>query len=113
MSLRKNPAKKQHFVEFISKILENGHAEVAPDLKLKEECWYLPIFGVYHPKKVEQIRVVFDSSANYQDLSLNDVLMSGPDLTNNLLGVLLRFRKKPIAVTADIQRLSRCIHSPF
>jgi len=110
VSLRKNPAKQQHFVEFMSKILENGHAEVAPDLKPNEECWYLPIFGVYHPKKVDQIRVVFDSSANYQDLSLNDVLMSGPDLTNNLLGVLLRFRKEPIAVTADIQQMFYCFH---
>ncbi|XP_052791490.1 uncharacterized protein LOC128225631 [Mya arenaria] len=110
VSLKKNPTKKQHFVEFMSKILENGHAEVAPELKPNEECWFLPIFGVYHPKKVDQIRVVFDSSANFQDLSLNDVLMSGPDLTNNLFGVLLRFRKEPIAVTADIQQMFYCFH---
>lgn len=34
--------------------------------------------------------------------------MSGPDLTNGLLGVLLRFRQQPIAVMADIQRMFYC-----
>lgn len=51
---------------------------------------------------------MFDSSAIFEDLSLNQVLMKGPDLTNNLLGVLLRFRKGVIAVTANIQQMFYC-----
>lgn len=98
----KNPAKKKHFVTFMQSVLDRGHAELAPLLKDGEECWYLPLFGVYHPKKTDQIRVVFDSSAKYEGLSLNSVLMTGPDLINNLVGVLLRFRKEPVAVMADI-----------
>lgn len=35
---------------------------------------------------------------------MNSLLLTGPDL-NNLLGVLLRFRKDLIAVTADIQQM--------
>ena len=31
--------------------------------------------------------------------------MSGPDLINNLIGILLRFREKPIAVVADIEAM--------
>ena len=54
---------KDHFVPFMEKIFENGHAEEAPPLKEEEERWYLPTFGVYHPKKPGQIRAVFDSSA--------------------------------------------------
>lgn len=73
-----------------------------------EEAWYLPIFGVYHPKKPTQIRVVFDSSAKCDNVSLNDVLMTGPDLINSLLGVLLRFRKDLVAITADIQQMFYC-----
>ena len=34
------------------------------------KIWYLPHFGVYHPRKPDQIRVVFDSSAEYQGVSL-------------------------------------------
>lgn len=83
-SLRKNPPKKQHFTDFMEKIFSEGHAEPAPGLTKNQECWYLPLFDVYHPQKPEQIRGVFDSSAKYGNISLNDVLMSGPDLTNGL-----------------------------
>jgi len=36
---------------------------------------------------------------------LNDRLLQGPDLTNNLVGVLIRFRQKPIALVADIKSM--------
>ena len=81
---------------------------IAPPLKPNEECWYLPIFGVYHPLKPEKVRMVFDSSARFQDLSLNSVLLSGPDLTNSLIGVLMRFRMETVAVVADIEQMFYC-----
>ncbi|XP_071123455.1 uncharacterized protein [Mytilus edulis] len=87
-------------------ILEQGHAELAPPIT--EECWYLPVFGVYHPRKKDKVRIVFDSSSKNKGISLNDVLLTGPDLTNNLLGVLFRFRKEHIAITADIQQMFYC-----
>ncbi|CAC5421663.1 unnamed protein product [Mytilus coruscus] len=31
--------------------------------------------------------------------------MSGPDLTNNLVGILMRFRKNAIAITGDIEQM--------
>ena len=51
-----------------------------------------------------QIRVVFDSSAEYKGVSLNGELLSGPDLMNSLLGVLLRFRRETAAVMYDIEQ---------
>ena len=62
-------------------------------------------FGVYHLKKPDKIRVVFDSSAQYNGISLNDCLISGPDLTNSLLGVLMRFRREAIAISADVEQM--------
>ena len=35
-------------------------------------------------------------------MSLNSQLLQCPDLTDNLVGVLIRFREEPIAVMADI-----------
>lgn len=99
---------KQQFTDFMQRLFENDHAEYASPLSDDQERWYLPFFGVYHPKKPNQIRVVFDSSAQYQGLSLNSVLLTGPDLNNSLLGVLIRFRKEPVAVTADIQQMFHC-----
>ncbi|XP_016336888.1 uncharacterized protein LOC107684994 [Sinocyclocheilus anshuiensis] len=96
---------RENFVEFMQRIFDNNHAEPAPPVNPGEECWYLPSFGVYHPRKPGQIRVVFDSSAQFHGVSLNDVLLTGPDLNNSLVGVLLRFRHEPIAITADIEQM--------
>jgi len=52
--------------------------------------------------------VVFHSSAQHSGVSLNDVLLTGPDLNNSLLGVLMRFRKEKVAVLADIQQMFHC-----
>jgi hypothetical protein len=60
---------------------------------------------VYHPKKPGKVRVVFDSSAKCAGVSLNDVLLKGPDLTNRLLGVLVRFRREAVAITEDIEQM--------
>lgn len=78
----------------MQKLFNNNQAELAPPLKSGEECWYLPTFGVYHPQKPGKICIVFDSSAKFHDVALNDTLLSGPDLNNTLLGVLLRFRRE-------------------
>ena len=104
-SLRKDPVKRNHMVDFMQNVLDSGHAELALPLSEGTECWYLPLFGVYHPKKPGRVRVVFDSSARFEGISLNDVLLKGPDLTNSLLGVLIRFRREAVAITADIEQM--------
>lgn len=54
-NLKKNPEKSKEMFLFMQGILDNGHAEVAPPVKKDEECWYLPLFGVYHPKKKDKV----------------------------------------------------------
>ncbi|KAK3096683.1 hypothetical protein FSP39_002345 [Pinctada imbricata] len=109
-SIQKDLVKRQHVLEFMQKLLDNGHAERAPEIEPSSECWFLPLFGVYHPRKRDHIRIVFDSSARYQGVSLNDVLMSGPNLVNSLLGVLMRFRCGNVAIIADIQQMFYCFY---
>lgn len=105
ISLRCNHLKYEQVKEFMERLLVNQHAELAPELPMSVERWYLPMFAVYHPKKPDSVRVVFDSSAKFQDVSLNSVLFQGPDLCNSLLGVLLRFRREKIAVTMDVEQM--------
>lgn len=107
-NFEKRPEMRQDFVTFMDKVFQNRHAEEAPPLKEGEERWYLPAFGVYHPRKPGNIRVVFDSSAQHNGVSLNDVLLTGPDLNNTLVGVLIRFRREAVAVTVDIQQMFHC-----
>lgn len=71
-SLIHNPTKAEHVREFMQKILDRQHTKPASMTVNNKEIWYLPLFSVYHPQKLNCVRVVFDSSARYQGHSLND-----------------------------------------
>ena len=49
--------------------------------------------------------MVFDAAAKYRGTSLNDNLLQGPCLINDLTGVLLRFREEHFAFTADVEAM--------
>ena len=55
--------------------------------------------------KPMRIQVVFDAAAKSEGVCLNSNLLAGPDLLNSLVGILLRFREHPIAVTGDMERM--------
>ncbi|XP_062593639.1 uncharacterized protein LOC134255146, partial [Saccostrea cucullata] len=109
-SFKRDHVKMNLAIKFMENVFSHGFAEEAPEVQEGEECWYLPIFPVFHPKKPNKIRMVFDSSAIYQGHSLNSSLLQGPDLTNNLQGVLLRFRKERVAITGDIEQMFHMFH---
>ena len=94
---------RKDYCEFMRKILQNGYA-VEADENQTSSTWYLPHFGVYHPAK-NKIGTVFDCSVEFRDYCLNMELIQGPDLTNMLVGVLLRFRIGKIAFLADIESM--------
>ena len=54
---------------------------------------------------------MFDLSADYKGC-LNRELLSGPDLTNKIVGVLLRFREEQIAVMGDIEAMFHQVKVP-
>ena len=81
-----------------------GHASRIPDEELRRDdgmLWYLPHHGVLHLRK-KKFHVVLDASARFAGASLHDCLLPGPDLTNNLIGVLLHFRQESVAMMADL-----------
>ena len=57
----------------------------------------------YHPTKPGKVRVIFDCNAEIDERSLNKELLTGPDLTNQIAGVLTRFQQKSIAFMAYIE----------
>lgn len=92
---------------FMQEVLAKGYAEVVPQEQLETEsgkAWYIPHHGVYHPRK-KTLRVVFDCGSTFHGTSLNGELLQGPDLTNKLIGVMLRFRLGPVAMMTDIKSM--------
>ena len=89
-TFKRKPHMEKDYIRFMSRIITKGHSVEVPHKETSPskhpgQIWYLPHFEVYLPKKPDQIRVVFDSSAEYQGKSLNRELLTGPDLMNSLL----------------------------
>ncbi|XP_028404802.1 uncharacterized protein LOC114527367 [Dendronephthya gigantea] len=113
--LKKNPKLKEKYKNVIEDYVEKGFAskvieEPAKQLQKNESSsigrvWYLPHHPVFHPQKPGKVRVVFDCAAKYKNTSLNDQLLQGPDFTNKLIGVLIRFRLERIALTSDVEAM--------
>ena len=72
----------------------------------------MPHHGVFHPQKQGKIRVVFDVASLHDGVSLNNQLLQGSDFTNSLLGILLRFRRYPIALVVDIEGMFHQVKVP-
>ena len=102
---KRNPKFLADYRTFMEDVLAHCAERVPSDrLDVKDgKVNYVPHTGVYHPKKPDKIRVVFDCSAQFEGVSLNDHLLQGPDLTNGLLGVLCRFRQEEVAFMTDIK----------
>ena len=96
----------QKYKDTINDYIDKAYARRVPDEQLDvidKPLWYLPHHAVFHSSKPDKLRIVFDCAAKFRGTSLNDQLMHGPDLTNNLFGVLNRFRQEAIALVSDIE----------
>ena len=69
------------------------------------KTWYIPHRGIYHPSKPGKIQVVFNCSARFNGRSISKELVSGPDLTNQLVAVLIRFCQEQGSVIGDIESM--------
>ncbi|KAK0152254.1 hypothetical protein N1851_006383 [Merluccius polli] len=103
--LKANQQFHDHYKAFMADVISNGDAEPVPETAVEEVCWFIPHHGIYHPKKPGKLRVVFDCSAKFHGISLNDTLLTGPDLINSLVGVLCRFRREAVAIICDIEKM--------
>ena len=104
----RNPDIATKYKETVNSYIESGYAR---RLSRKEADGtsniinYILHHSIVNPNKPGKLRVVYDAGAQYRNTSLNQNLIKGPDFLNNLVGVLIRFRKGKIAAASDIQQM--------
>ena len=107
--LLKNP---QHAKVYDLQVKDMVARDVARKLSKEEMSSYKgPVHYISHHEvlkpdsKSTPVRIVFNSSAKYMGHVLNEYWAKGPDLLNNLVGVLIRFRENQVALMGDIRKM--------
>ena len=107
--LEKDASLKQKYEETIKVALDNQYVRKLTEAELQqtkfEMQWYVPHHPIINPHNPEKVRRVCNATAKYKGESLNDKLLTGPDLLQNLVGIILRFREHSVALTADIEAM--------
>ncbi|XP_040151923.1 uncharacterized protein LOC120893847 [Anopheles arabiensis] len=114
--LNTNAKMKEEYVKFMKEYEHLGHMKrLTSPANDSVEHYYLPHHAVVKESSTTtKVRVVFDASCKTSSgYSLNDKLLVGPVVQEDLLSIILRFRSRAIALTADVEKMYRQIlHSP-
>lgn len=106
---KKNPEIKARYSEVMQEYLDLGHMERLASTDKQSEGVYLPHHAVIREDKTTtKVRVVFDASCRGTNgVSLNDNLIVGPTLQQDLRHIMMRWRTHPICLSADIVKMYR------
>ncbi|XP_058826515.1 uncharacterized protein LOC131686265 [Topomyia yanbarensis] len=102
----KDPRLAEALNQKITDLATKGYARKLTNEELNQSfsrVWYLPIFPVTNINKPGKIRMVWDAAAFAHGVSLNSVLLKGPDQLCDLFNILVRFREGRIALTGDVR----------
>ncbi|XP_065091881.1 uncharacterized protein LOC135712752 [Ochlerotatus camptorhynchus] len=107
--MAKDPSLKQNILRQIDEYQQKGYAHRATAEELAEtdprRTWYLPLGAVTNSNKPGKVRLIWDASAKVDGISLNLVLLKGPDMVTPLCFVVFRFRQYTVAVSADVKEM--------
>ncbi|XP_076381801.1 uncharacterized protein LOC143260421 [Megalopta genalis] len=105
--LARNDELREQYHQVINEYLALGHMTQVDTVDTPG--FYLPHHAVEKPSSTTtKVRVVFDGAAkSTSGLSLNDTLLTGPTIQDNLFTLLIRFRMHAVVLTADIEKMYR------
>ncbi|XP_055902810.1 uncharacterized protein LOC129938987 [Eupeodes corollae] len=110
----RNNKLRDDYRHFMSEYLALGHMELISGAEINREntkLYYLPHHAVFKDKSLTtKLRVVFDGSCKSSSgKSLNEILLPGPPLQQDLTTVILRYRCFEYCFSADIKQMFRMI----
>ena len=104
--LEKKPELKKLYQDAINVDVERGFVRILKQEELEatklERQSYVPHHPVESPNKPGKVRRVCNAASKFRGISPNGNLLTGPDLLQNLIGIIFRFREQKIAITAII-----------
>ena len=104
--LSTKPVLREKYEETLQRDLQNGYVvKIDPCTDNTKSVSYLPHHPVSNENKPGKIRRVINELSIFQGQSLNSNLLKGPNLLNNLVDIILRFRESHIAISADIEQM--------
>ena len=117
LSTEKRLMKDENYAKIYREQMDDLFNRGAARKVTKEELrnWNGPRFFIAHhavlkpDSKTTPLRIVFNSSRKHNGLSLNDYYAKGPTFFNDMLGIILRFRERPIAFVGDIHKMFHSI----
>ena len=72
--------------------------------------YYIPHHEVLKPSSSSTpLRIVFNASTKYMGQCINDWWAKGPDIINNLCGILFRFRQDHVASVGDVTKMYHAV----
>ncbi|XP_017467294.1 PREDICTED: uncharacterized protein LOC108359785 [Rhagoletis zephyria] len=95
---------RNRYIQFMREYEQLGHMQHLRETEVNYgQCYYIP-----HHAVTAKFRVVFNASAkSSNDISLNDTQLVGPQLQDNLVHILHRFRRFQVAIKADVEKMFR------
>ena len=110
--LSHNSEKRLAYEKVVQGWLEAGYMRrLSVEEENREDAFYLLHFPVYREdKETTKTRIVMNGKSEFQGTSLNDCVLKGPKVINNLVNVLLRFRRFRVAVSGDVKEMFLQVH---
>lgn len=107
--LRKNPQVKQQYDQFMAEYLKLGHMEILENFNPNLPHYFVPHHAIEKPDSTTtKLRVVFDFSCpTSTGYALNDLILVGPPLQQDLIDIVLRNRLFMYALSGDIEKMFR------
>ena len=113
--LRRNTEAAREYCEQFQDFVNRGIFREVSDIELQQYSGprrYISHHEVFKEDSASTpVRLVLNTSLRYKGLSLNDILMKGPNALNNLFEVQLRFRSYQVALVCDLKKMYQSINT--